>query len=163
MKLFEIDEAIEEYVENAYSFAEENDGELPDDFEDALEALNLKRLDKVEGIALYVKNIEAEVSAVESQEKIFAARKKSLQNKLTSVKNYLKIALKGEKLKTDKVQVSYRSGESVQIVPQAKIPDQYLTVKTTSTPNKTELKKAIKAGEKIEGVELVKSSNISVK
>ena len=85
-----------------------------------------------------------------------AEREKACKNKAESLKRYLQSALGGEKFKTAKVSISYRKSES------AKIPDEYLKYLEPEV-KKTDLKKAIKAGETFEGVSLVEKQNIQIK
>lgn len=136
MKLYEIDQAIQEILDGAV--VDEATGEVSMDLE-ALEALELQRQDKLEGVALAVKNISAEADAIRAEEKKLAARRKTLENKRDGLKDYLAYALNGEKLKTPRVAVSYRAGvESAKIDDIWTVVDWYLNIRTTLAPNPEE-------------------------
>jgi len=164
MKLFEINDSIDELLETSYAYAEQNEGELPDSFEDDLEKLSMQKSEKIENIALYIKNIDSEIGAVDEQAKLFSGRLAKLKTKKQRTLAYLKFALAGDKFATAKVQVGYRKSESVEIsVDSTDLPEEYIKTKVTVTPDKTALKKALKSGDKINGVSISVKQNISVK
>ena len=67
-----------------------------------------------------------------------------------------------ELLETAKVVVSFRKSKSIDIQPNANIPDEFLIIQEPK-PDKAGLKKAIQAGAVINGVSIVEKSNISIK
>lgn len=71
MTLYEIDSAIMDCVD-------EETGEIID--LEKLEALNIERDKKVEGIALAVKNYAAEAKAIKEEEEKLAKRRRSCEN-----------------------------------------------------------------------------------
>lgn len=151
--LYEIDAQIMECVDF-------ETGEIID--KEKLEALQLEFDKKVEGIALWVKNLLAEAKMVKEEKDALAARQKSCENKADSLKRYLETALGGEKFKTPRVSISYRKSESVQVDDMDKLDDDYLKY-TTPTVDKTRVKQALKQGIKLEGVQLVENNNIQIK
>lgn len=157
MTLFEIDKAIQDFE---FEIDEET-GEILNP--NALEELEMAREQKIENVGLYIKNLEAEATAVENQEKIFADRKRRIKKKIEGLKGFLGYALQGEKFKTDRVEMSFRKSESVLIKDEYLIPDDYCEFTVTRRPNKTNLKKALKDGKDIMGCELVEKNNISIK
>lgn len=157
MTLFEIDKAIADFEFEV----DEETGEILNP--NALEELEMAREQKIENVGLYIKNLEAEATAVENQEKIFADRKRRIKKKIEGLKGFLGYALQGEKFKTDRVEMSFRKSESVLIKDEYLIPDDYCEFTVTRRPNKTNLKKALKDGKEIMGVELVEKQNISIK
>ena len=157
MKLFEIDEAIRNFDLEV----DEETGEVLN--YDELEKLNLARDKKVEGIGLWIKELTAEKEAIKKEREGFAYREKVLGNKIDSLKNYLAYALGGEKFSTPRLVVSYRRSESVNIVDEMKVPDEYCHFSVDRKPDKTLLKKMLKQGKEIDGVTLTEKSNIQVK
>ena len=157
MKLFEIDEAIENFIANNI---DPETGEI-NNLEE-LEQLSALREDKLEAIALSYKNYVAELTALKTEKKNFDARIKRTEKAAESCKNYLAYALNGEKLKTSKVTVSYRTSTQVVIAPGIKLPDEYLTFKDPE-PNKTLLKEVLNEGATIDGCSLETKSNIQIK
>ena len=156
--LFEIDKAIEAFFEEN---VDPETGELLNI--EQLDELQLAREQKIENVGLYIKNLEAEADAVENQEKIFADRKKRIRKKIEGLKGFLGYALDGKPFKTDRVVMSFRRSESVHITDEYLIPDEYCEFTVTRRPNKTNLKKALKDGKEIMGVELIEKNNVQIK
>lgn len=153
MKLYEIDAAIFECFDM-------ETGEIFDI--ERFEALNFEKDKKIESICLYIKNLKAEAEALKAEKDAFAQRQKSAENKMEGLKRYISSFLDGEAFKTTKVQVSFRKSESLEISEGAKIPEEFLKYKEPEV-NKVDLKKAVKAGLTLEGVELVQKNNIQIK
>lgn len=125
------------------------------------DAMQLALEDKLEGIGLYIKNLEAEAAALKAEEQAFAARRKRAENKAASLKNYLSGYLQGCPFETLRVKVSFRKSESLEVSESAVIPEEYL--KYSVDVNKAELKKAVKSGLVLDGVQLVQRNNIQIK
>lgn len=94
--LYEIDQAILECVDM-------ETGEILDS--EKLDALQMEREAKLEGVALWVKDLKAEADAVKAEADKLNARKKALDSKIESIKTWLLMALNGEKLKTARCNV----------------------------------------------------------
>lgn len=80
MNLYEINSQILDCID-------QETGEVMDI--DRLEELNMAKAEKVDNIACWVKNLEADVAAFEAQEKAFADRKAAAKRKIDSLKHYL--------------------------------------------------------------------------
>lgn len=157
MTLYEIDKALMDFEFEV----DEETGEILNASD--LDELQMARQDKIENIGLYIKNLEAEKEAVKHEKDNFADREKRLGKKIESLKGYLGYALQGQKFSTPKVAVSFRKSESVLVKDEYLVPDKYCEFTMVRKPNKTNLKKALKDGEEIMGVELVEKQNVSVK
>lgn len=151
--LYEIDAQIMECVDF-------ETGEIID--EEKLQALQLEFHQKVEGIALWIKNLVAEAKMIKEEKDNLAARQKVCENKAESLKKYLGQALGGEKFKTPKVSISYRKSESVEVTDVSLLDDDYLKFKEPEA-DKTKIKKALKDGIILEGVTIVEKNNIQIK
>lgn len=127
-----------------------------------LEALQMEFDNKVEGIALWIKNLVAEAKMVKEEKDNLAARQKACENKAESLKKYLASALGGEKFKTSKVSISYRKSKSVEVEDITLLDDDYLKFKEPEA-DKTKIKKALEDGISLEGVSLVEKNNIQIK
>lgn len=156
MTLYELDKAIADF-----ELIVNEDGEVLNI--DELDELQMARNDKIEGISLWVKNLEAEKEAVKHEKDNFADREKRLGKKIDSLKGYLTYALQGEKFSTPKVAVSFRKSESVLIKDEYLVPDEYCEFTVMRKPNKKNIKDALKKGKKLMGVELIEKSNIQIK
>lgn len=135
-------------------------GEIID--EEKLNQLSMARDEKIEGIALWIKNLTAAAAALKAEEQSFAERRKVTENKLKSLKSYLTEVLDGQKFETTQVKVSFRKSESLEIEEGAKVPEEFLKYKDPEI-NKTELKKAVKGGLELEGVQIVQKQNVQIK
>lgn len=152
--LYEIDAAIMGCIDG-------ETGEIIDP--EKLEALTLERDKKLEGVALWVKNLKADVAAYKAEKDAFAEREKQAKAKIESLQKWLTAALDGQKFETAKVKVSFRKSESVDILDQSKIPQDYITIKTEEVPDKVAIKDAIKHNFSVPGAVLTVNSNIQIK
>ena len=78
------------------------------------------------------------------------------------MKRLLANALGGKKRETAQYSISFRKSESIAIAEGAVIPDEFL-IEQEPKVDKVGLKKAIKAGAVIEGVNIEAKNNIQVK
>lgn len=164
LSLYEIDKAVVTVLDDGLVFNEET-GEIVFDVEN-LDALETERNTKLEGVALYIKSLEAEADAMKAEEKALAERRAVREKKAERLRRYLSDsmqALGDTKLETARVALSFRKSESVVIEDQAALPVEFLKVKMTETPDKTAIKKAIKAGATVEGAALVENKNLQIK
>ena len=104
--LYEIDQEILECVDL-------ETGEIIDP--EKLTALQMERERKLEGVALWVKDLSYEAQMVKEEADKLNARKKALDNKITSLKAWLLWALGGEKLKTARCNVYQTHSQKVVI------------------------------------------------
>ena len=135
------------------------------DFE-KLDALTIERDSKIENLALWVKNLEADVQAYKAEKDSFAQKQKVAENKAKSIKEYLSRFLAGNAFKTIRVNVGFRKSESVDVFSIDALMqygnDDYLKYKEPEA-DKTAIKNAIKAGANIPGCVLVEKQNIQIK
>lgn len=131
------------------------------DFE-ALTALQDDIEHKVENIGIYYKNEEAEANKIKAEIDRLTKRMRHHKAEAERVKNYLMTYAFDTNVDTPKVKVKFSKGrESVNIVNETAIPDKF--IKVTYTPNKTEIYKLLKQGEKVAGCELVRNPTVSIK
>ena len=126
-----------------------------------LDALQMQLEDKLEGIGCWIKNLEAEAAAYKAEKDSFAAREKAAKNKAASLKNYLAGYLQGCPFETLRVKISFRKSETLEVSESAAVPEEYL--KHTVDVDIAELKKAVKAGLVLDGVQLIQKQNIQIK
>lgn len=151
--LYQIEEAIMDCVDK-------ETGEIIDI--ERLDQLQMDRDMKIENTALFIKNLLSDADQIREEEKKLADRRRVCENKAKSLKEYLSGYLAGEKFKTPRVAISYRKSESVSVLDIGKIPEEYLKHRDPE-PDKTAIKSAIKAGQIIEGAEIVQSQNIQIR
>lgn len=124
--------------------------------------LHIDRETKIENIALYIKNLLSEAVAIKAEKDKLGERQKACENKAKRLKEYLSGYLSGEKFKSPRVVVSYRTSKAVDIQDLWKIPEEYLKYKDPD-PDKSAIMKVLKAGKKVPGAQLVESQNIQIK
>lgn len=94
------------------------------------------------------------------------AIKKRLDRERERVKEGLDAACRAlgvESVKGMYANISYRASEQTVIDDELSLPEEYLTVKTTYTPNKTAIREAIKAGKEVPGAHIERKKNIQIK
>ena len=160
MTLYEIQDNIRRAIEQGF---DEETGEIFDASD--LEALQIQRDEKIENIALYIKDLKAEAEAIKTEKMNLTKRQQTAENHAESLKRYLTKCLDGEKFKTARVAISYRKSETVEFIDGFDInllPDQYQR-KRDPEADKTALKDALKEGKEIYGVYLADHNNTIIK
>lgn len=161
MKLYDINAALEAMLDAV----DPDTGELLCD-PDELEALALEREEKLEGLALFVKNCKAEAEAIKAEKLALEKRQKTAENKAERAKSFLQAMLAGGKLKTARASVSYRRTEAVELgedfMPWAREHNAFLRYKDPE-PDKKAIGEAIKAGEEVPGAEIVVRQSMTIK
>ena len=152
--LYEIDRSIMECVDL-------ETGEVVDP--ERLEALQMEREQKLENIALWIKNLQADVQMFKTEKESFEKRQKAAEKKLTSLMAYLTDNLNGEKFSTGKCAVSFRKSDRVEVYNETLVPKKYLTKKVTFAPDKDAIKVLLKSGQKVNGCRLVEKLNPQIK
>ena len=110
-----------------------------------------------------VKNKLAEAEGLQTEAKKLNDRAGQAKKQAEKLTGYVQVFLNGETFKTNKVAVSYRKSESIQVSCEVdKLPVEFIRTKTTTEADKTLLKKAIKDGAEIAGVELIEKQNIQI-
>lgn len=131
----------------------------------AMDAVDAALEEKLESTAKVIRNLEAEVEALEAEEKRLKARKTAVRNRIADIKGYVQQNL--EAMGKDKVTSGIfkwsiqANAPSVNILDESLIPDDYWKIERK--PMKTEIKKAIEAGELTEGVELVRTKSLRLR
>lgn len=154
MTLYEIDRQI-------MSCVDMDTGEIVD--MDKLSELQIEREQKLESVALWIKNLKAEEAALKAEKDAFAEREKATKDKAEKLSQWLAEALNGEKMSTNKVAISFRKSESVKITDIDAIPMNYIVETITESPDKTAIKAALKKGLEVPGCELELKNNLQIK
>lgn len=157
MNLYEIKQEFEKAIEECVDM---ETGEIINPTR--LDELNMILTDKRENVALYIKNLSAEAKAIDEEAKNLTNRKRVLNNKVEGLKKYLADNLEGHKFETAKVVVSFRKSEQLEINSIEHIPTEYL-ISQEPKIDKVALKKSIKQGAVINGVQIITKQNIQIK
>ncbi|MEQ3352768.1 siphovirus Gp157 family protein [Aedoeadaptatus acetigenes] len=131
----------------------------------AMDSVDAALEEKLESTAKVIRNLEAEAEALEAEEKRLRARKTAVRNRIADIKGYVQQNL--EAMGKDKVTSGIfkwsiqANAPSVNILDESLIPDDYWKIERK--PMKTEIKKAIEAGELTEGAELVRTKSLRLR
>ena len=160
--LYEIDREILECVDL-------ETGEILDS--EKLTALQMERERKLEGVTLWIKDLNAEAEAIKTEADKLTARKRAIDNKVASLKAWLLWALDGEKLKTVRCSVYQTHSTKVSVADEAKLigflqtldnPEKFLRFRDPEL-RKDEIKKALKEGYEIPGAALEETESVVIK
>ena len=160
--LYEIDQDILDCVDM-------ETGEILD--AEKLDALQMERERKLEGVSLWVKDLTAEANAVKEEADKLTARKRALDNKIQALKSWLLIALNGEKLKTPRCNVYQTHSTRVSVEDEAELvkfletldePERFLRFREPEL-RKDEIKKALKDDVIIPGARLETTESVVIK
>ena len=166
--LYELDSKIAELLETGFEMSciDAETGEI-DETQLAvyLEQLQLDRKTKIDNIAVFVKNLEAEAVAIRAEEKKLKERREAKERKAERLKNYIKTSmlLQGEtKFESARVSMSLRNSKAV-VVDESKLESVYFTSKIVQSVDKKAIKAALEAGILVEGAMLEERKNLQIK
>ncbi len=167
MKLYEITNdylALMEAVEN---------GEIPEEaLADTLEAITASIEDKADNMACLLKNLDAEIVAIKSEEDRLKERRKVKENAYERIKQYLSDSLQRaglSKVETARNKITFRKSEKVVIEDELSFVSWALANRddllTYANPkaNLTAIKTVLKDGIEVVGAELRVNQNIQIK
>lgn len=152
--LYEIDNDI-------LSCVDTETGEIIDP--EKLDALEMEREKKIEGVILWRKDLMAEANAIDEEVKNLTKRVKSCKSKAEQLKNYISYALGGEKFKTARCNVYYTHNKSIIIDDPGKVPAAFWKEISEDWISKTALKEAIESGKEIAGAHQEEHQSIVIK
>lgn len=153
-KLYELTAALESFELDI----DEETGEITN--VDDLDQLQIQRDEKVENVALYIKNLLSDAEAYKKEKESFAKKERQAKRKADNLKQYLARNLNGEKFKSDRVTIGYRKSESVSILDITALPEDLQRVDISA--DKMAIKKRLKAGETIPGAVLEIKEGITI-
>lgn len=160
MKLYELPDALRAAFDALE--VDEETGEIVNG--EALERVEAEARDKLEGTALYMRELDADAKGLAEEIARLQARKRSIERRTEWLRQYMRPALDamGGKLKTPRATIYKMHTQKVVLdckpdnLPQA---FQKLEVKADLAG----LKKALKGGEKIQGAYLVDNESIVIR
>ena len=152
--LYEIDQAILECLDA-------ETGEIIDP--EQLDNLFMERNQKIENVALWIKNLESDALAFKAEKDAFAYREKAATKKAENLKAWLARVLEGEKFSTSKCAISFRKSEQVEIFNEGAVPDELLIRTVSTRPDKKFIKELLKCGHEIGGCRLVENLNTQIR
>lgn len=118
---------------------------------DKLEALELERDKKIEGVILWRKDLLAEAEAVRKEAQNLTNRARVAENKAESLKGYIEHVLAGDKFKTERCSVSYRKSSKIVIDDVKALPVAVWKDVTEDWISKSKIKEMLEAGQEVKG------------
>ena len=164
MNLYELNLAFNNLLE----VLENTEDEITKDLvTNSLNEIKMQTTEKIENIIKYIKNLESETAAIETEVKRLQQRKKATENKINRLKEYLKdftSTTENKKYNTGLFTLSLRKNTpSVNVVDLKAIPNTFIKKEVVETVDKAAIKKAIKDGQEVAGIELIQSESILIK
>lgn len=161
MNIYEIDQAILDCIDT-------ETGEIVD--MEALEQLQMDRVQKAENVACWRKNLIAMIASIKAEEDALKKRRESLQRKVDGLDGYLAAHFSGEKIETAKVVINWRKSTGVEVLDKQEAIDYLMHIAHDDLLKYKEPdidKKAAKAllesGVTIPGLTLAERMNLQIK
>jgi hypothetical protein len=150
-----------------WNLVDDNDSDLTM-IETALQTVEGAIEVKANNIIIFLKSLDADAKAIKEEEQRLSARRKAIENKHLSIKQYLQtqMELAGiEKLKTATHSIGLQNNPpALQIIDVDVIPQKFLTlIPARYEPRKDDIKAAIKAGEVVPGCEVSVGRSIRIR
>lgn len=157
----------DEYQQAATQLA---DLDLPDEVvADTLESLQFPIEQKAANVAMFVRNLEATAEAIRAAEVEMAKRRKALENRASSVREYLKVNMLRTgitKIECPLFKISVRDNPaSVRVIDESVIPYQFMRQPDPPppSPDKKAIGEALKSGDDVPGCVLERGNRLEIK
>ena len=131
-----------------------------------LESVQIASEEKIIATAMYIRRLDALNKATKETIQDLQARVRADSKRIEALKWLMTKAmdsLQYTEVKSPEVTLRFRKSSSVEITDSESLPEQFLRTKTVIEPDKAAIKNALKAGEKIQGAQLVESRNLQIK
>lgn len=158
--LFDLNESELEILEML-----ENEELSFEDVKDTLDSIREEQKRKYDFMQKMILSLKGDVNTLKERETSLNKRRKSYENKIKSLQNYMldSMKYKGEtKFKTEEFTYFIRKSETTQIEDENVIPDKY---KIPQLPkiDKTQIKKDLKSGIDVSGASLIENESLGVR
>ena len=161
MNIYEIDQAILGCIDT-------ETGEILD--MEALEQLQMDRVQKAENVACWRKNLMALIGSIKEEEDALKKRREVLQRKVDGLDKYLSMHFSGEKIETARVVINWRKSTGVEVLDEQEAVDYLMHIAheellkyKTPTIDKKAAKALLESGEAIPGLALTDRVNLQIK
>lgn len=134
---------------------------------DTLEGLQGTLEDKAIAVAQFFKNLEATAVAIRDAEQRMNQRRKAIENRVASLKTYLKESMEScgiTIIESPWFTLSIaKNPAAVDILDENSLPDEFVEIVTTRKIDKTSIKKAIESGEEVPGAVLTRGTRLAIR
>lgn len=144
----------------------ESGGELSPEIENSLIIAKNELKGKAVSYAVVIRSMEYENDVIDSEIKRLSGLKKSRTNSIERLKTALTNAMLSfeiEEIKTETTKINFRKSHTLEVLDELKVDKKYKTQTVTTKIDKNLIKKDIKNGEKVSGVELKENLNLQIK
>jgi hypothetical protein len=144
----------------------EETGELTPGIETLLAINQAELQEKSFNYAYIVKTIEGDITTIDEEIKRLTSLKKAKNNVVDRMKEAVINALHIyglEKISSPTLTLSVRRSESVEIISEEQLSDEYKVTKVTTAPDKIRIKEAIKSGKDVEGAVIRENYSLQIK
>ena len=159
-KLYEINEDIERVLDEAYTMKIDDENAVDKttgevfSVVDKLNELTIEKNEKIKSVAAYLDDTTAKLEHLQEKIKKLTAMKKTLENEVDGLQNYLLFATDNKGFSDDDMEIKVTSSQRVDFTDETLIPEKYRKVKIETSISKADISKAIKGGEEVPGAVL---------
>lgn len=121
--------------------------------------------EKSSNVIAVVRNQDLTIEALDNEIKRLKAMKDGIENRLDKFKAYIKNAMitnNIEKIDTNLGSIKFTKSTSTEIFDESLIDKKFIETITTEKISKEKIKKALKAGEEVQGARLVENKNLKI-
>lgn len=164
MNLFEINSEIRMTLNEVFESVDEETGEVREDLVKRLNELQQDRDTKLENITLYLKEKQKEAEALKEEARKLQERARMASNAAERLKVYLINGMNEADLKkfeTSRVKLAFRKTTRVVVEDILSLDNEFVKVETVA--DKTAIKKAISAGQCVNGAFLEEGESLVIK
>lgn len=129
---------------------------------DTLDGIDGEFNDKALKIVDVISSVEGDIAQIDAEIDRLTARKKTIANRNQSIRDYLQNNMEAcgiTKIECPLFTITLAAGRDIVVIDnEDELPDEYITVKTSTAPDKKELLKALKTGA-VAGAHIEKSKS----
>ena len=164
--LYEIDSQIKTLLDNSFrtetgEYVDRETGEVFD--AEALDALQVSRKEKIEGIGRFILNLESDAAQHYAEGDRQYEKGDAKKRKAERLRAYLAEHMRGETYHGDVFDIGWTRSQYVEIENVDAIPDMYKRTVTKTEPDKRAIKAAYQNGKTIPGASLQVRESLKVK
>lgn len=161
-------------MSSLYALQDEIKNIMDTEFEEAdkdkvieyLSDLHHQRKDKIDALAFVIRQKENEIEFLKSEQALLATKSKSIDNKIKSLKTYIKQVMIGNDLTSIKgytTTMFLKNTTSVVIDNEEELPDEMVKIELKKTPNKNKIKDSILDNELVKGAHLEYNTSLVIR
>lgn len=159
-KLYEINEDIERVLDETYTMKIDDEnavdkatGEVFSVVE-KLNALEIEKNEKIKSVAVYFDDMVAKLDNLKNKIDMLTKSEKTLEREIEGLQSYILFATDNKGFKDDEIEVKVKESKRCDFTDETLIPEKFIKTEIKKSASKTEITKAIKAGEEVPGAVL---------